>query len=125
MVSAEAVMRSTSWRLRASSLRCESSDTNSPSACSGWRRSWLAAARKRDFATLARSASSRRARSSAVASSIWRDIEACAALRRPAISFTPSASTRRRAAADHRHAAIELAAADAQHGVGDVADRDR
>jgi hypothetical protein len=35
-----------------------SASTNISIACTGWRRSWLAAARKRDFATLAASATS-------------------------------------------------------------------
>ena len=44
-------------RLASSSmLRPRRAPTNMPSACTGWRRSWLAAARKRDLATLACSA---------------------------------------------------------------------
>ena len=38
--------------------RRSSAVTKSPSACNGWRRSWLAAARKVLFARLARSANS-------------------------------------------------------------------
>ena len=55
------------WRSRVGQRRVLAAPaTNRPSACSGWRRSWLAAARKRDLAMLASSAASFCLRSSPI-----------------------------------------------------------
>ncbi len=72
-------------------LRAFSAATNSDSACSGCRRSWLAAAKKRDLAWLARSAMSFFAARSAVASRMRRSSSLRCACSASAMLFTPAA----------------------------------
>jgi hypothetical protein len=73
-------------------LRAFNADTNSDSACIGWRRSWLAAAKNRDFAALARSTESIRAANSVAASLPRTCLSAWYACRAEAISLIPVAS---------------------------------
>ena len=85
MASDVASMRFSNSSRSAAVCSCFSAATSKLSACIGWRKSWLAAARNLVLAELARSAVSRCSRSAAVAFSIrssspWRDCSSCSAI---------------------------------------------
>ena len=89
----------------------------------GWRRSWLAAARKRVLARLPRSASSFFSRVSAVAASIWRSRSSREAPRLVGHVVDALGEHAQAAPAFDGHPGGEVALAEAGDGGGDALDR--